>query len=197
MTCVTGWTCSTGLRTSVATGHHVFRTPKPSDETCSDRAASPPRTPDCFVDFLVEHGIPFDIRRMQAGQALPQSIAGHAGYCMLGGPMSANDEVGFPDLRQEKALAQQAMLGANPLYKVVRGVPPKRYSASTFVGFDYHAPSVGQARVAAQHAGAWDRASRWRRRRAARATIAASSRASTACTIWATRSARRRMSSKA
>lgn len=67
-------------------------------------------TPDYFVDFLSRHAIPYDLRRMEAGQPLPESIAGYSGYCMLGGPMSVNDEINFPFLRQEKALVREAVL---------------------------------------------------------------------------------------
>jgi len=66
-------------------------------------------TPDYFVDFLTGQQIPYEIRRMHEGDLPPESIASYSGYCMLGGPMSVNDEENFPFLRQEKALVREAL----------------------------------------------------------------------------------------
>jgi len=66
-------------------------------------------TADFFVEFLQECGIAYDLRNMEAGDVLPDSIAAYAGYCMLGGPMSVNDEDNFPFLRQEKQLIREAI----------------------------------------------------------------------------------------
>jgi GMP synthase-like glutamine amidotransferase len=72
-------------------------------------------TPDYFVDFLTEKGIPYDLRQMESGDALPDSIKAYSGYCMLGGPMSVNDEIHFPFLRTEKALAREAVANDIPV----------------------------------------------------------------------------------
>jgi len=69
----------------------------------------PHDTPDYFVDFLQSEDIPYEIRRMYAGELPPESIRGYCGYCMLGGYMSVNDEENFPFLRQEKALVREAI----------------------------------------------------------------------------------------
>ena len=66
-------------------------------------------TPDYFEDFLISQNIPYEIRHMYRGELPPESIAAYSGYCMLGGPMSVNDEANFPFLRQEKALVRQAL----------------------------------------------------------------------------------------
>jgi GMP synthase-like glutamine amidotransferase len=66
-------------------------------------------THDYFEDFLIGQQIPYEIRHMHAGEQPPESIADYSGYCMLGGPMSVNDEENFPFLRQEKALVRQAL----------------------------------------------------------------------------------------
>jgi GMP synthase-like glutamine amidotransferase len=66
-------------------------------------------TPDYFVDFLTEKNIPYELRCMHEGELPPDSIADYSGYCMLGGPMSVNDEENFPFLRQEKALVREAL----------------------------------------------------------------------------------------
>ncbi|MBO0144448.1 glutamine amidotransferase [Agrobacterium sp. Ap1] len=41
--------------------------------------------------MLLEKGFPLDIRRPVLGEALPQTLAGHSGAVIFGGPMSAND----------------------------------------------------------------------------------------------------------
>lgn len=66
-------------------------------------------TPDYFADFLIAQNIPYEIRHMYRGELPPQSIEAYSGYCMLGGPMSVNDEQHFPFLRQEKALVREAL----------------------------------------------------------------------------------------
>ena len=45
--------------------------------------------------LLQERGYPLDIRRPRFGDALPATLAGHAGVAILGGPMSANDPDAF------------------------------------------------------------------------------------------------------
>ena len=72
-------------------------------------------TADYFADFLTAQQIPFEVRHLYAGELPPKSIAGYSGYCMLGGPMSVNDEVGFPFLRQEKELVRQALAADIPM----------------------------------------------------------------------------------
>lgn len=72
-------------------------------------------TPDYFEDFLTGQHIPFEIRHMYAGELPPKSIAGYSGYCILGGPMSVNDEDNFPFLRQEKALVREALVLGIPM----------------------------------------------------------------------------------
>lgn len=58
--------------------------------------------PSYFATWLNEHGIAFEVFRMFKGAALPARIADYSGFCILGGPMSAND--GLPYF--ERLLAQ-------------------------------------------------------------------------------------------
>jgi GMP synthase (glutamine-hydrolysing) len=48
-------------------------------------------TPGRVGQHLVRRGIPLDIRRPRFGEALPETLEGHAGAVICGGPMSAND----------------------------------------------------------------------------------------------------------
>jgi GMP synthase (glutamine-hydrolysing) len=56
-------------------------------------------TPGRVGRLLVERGYPIDIRRPRYGDPLPDTLAGHAGALIFGGPMSANDPDDF--LRRE------------------------------------------------------------------------------------------------
>ncbi len=47
--------------------------------------------PGSVGQYLRANGIPLDIRRPRFGDALPRTMAGHAGAIVFGGPMSAND----------------------------------------------------------------------------------------------------------
>src|SRR5262252_993464 len=41
--------------------------------------------------WLAKHGVPLDIRRPRLGDSLPETLAGHAGAVIFGGPRSAHD----------------------------------------------------------------------------------------------------------
>jgi GMP synthase (glutamine-hydrolysing) len=48
-------------------------------------------TPGRVGQRLIARGFPLDVRRPRFGEALPDSLEGHAGAVIFGGPMSAND----------------------------------------------------------------------------------------------------------
>jgi GMP synthase (glutamine-hydrolysing) len=52
-------------------------------------------TPGRIGNALRDLGFPLDIRRPRFGDALPNTMAGHAGAVIFGGPMSANDKEDF------------------------------------------------------------------------------------------------------
>jgi GMP synthase (glutamine-hydrolysing) len=52
-------------------------------------------TPGRVGHYLQARGIPMDIRRPRLGDPLPQTLAGHSGAVIFGGPMSANDPDDF------------------------------------------------------------------------------------------------------
>jgi GMP synthase (glutamine-hydrolysing) len=47
--------------------------------------------PGAVGQWLTANNIPLDIRRPRFGDPLPETLAGHSGAIILGGPMSAND----------------------------------------------------------------------------------------------------------
>ncbi len=82
-------------------------------------------TPGRIGHMLAEKGYRLDIRRPCLGEALPETMTGHAGAVIFGGPMSANDGddwiareidwIGVP-LREEKPFLG-VCLGAQMLAK--------------------------------------------------------------------------------
>lgn len=52
-------------------------------------------TPGRVGNLLRKRGIPLDIRRPALGDPLPDTMAGHAGAVIFGGPQSANDDIEF------------------------------------------------------------------------------------------------------
>jgi GMP synthase (glutamine-hydrolysing) len=68
--------------------------------------------PGYLASWLRQQGVPFHVFNTQADQAFPASLDGYRALAILGGEMSANDEL--PSLRQAEALFLQA---------VQRGVP--------------------------------------------------------------------------
>ena len=65
--------------------------------------------PAYFVTWLQARGLPFIVLRMFDGATLPAHASDHAGWCILGGTMSANDSLPyFDDLleRIREAVAQ-------------------------------------------------------------------------------------------
>ncbi len=66
-----------------------------------------PDGPGYLGTWLTEQGIAFDVFDTEAGDAYPWSIAGYRALAIMGGEMSANDDL--PSLRQAERLILQAM----------------------------------------------------------------------------------------
>jgi len=54
---------------------------------------SPTEAPGYFTTFLDRHGIPWRLVRIDAGDAVPDNLNGASGLCLMGGPMSVNDDL--------------------------------------------------------------------------------------------------------
>ena len=63
--------------------------------------------PGYLGEWLHSKRIPFDVRDTGAGQDFPPSIAGYRALALLGGEMSANDDL--PSLRRAERLVLEAM----------------------------------------------------------------------------------------
>jgi GMP synthase (glutamine-hydrolysing) len=66
-----------------------------------------PDGPGYLATWLREQGIAFDVFDTQAGQVYPEHIDGYRALALLGGEMSANDDL--PSLRRAERLILQAM----------------------------------------------------------------------------------------
>lgn len=64
-------------------------------------------SPGYLGTWLLEQGLPVEVRNAAARDPWPASMAGHAGLAVLGGAMSANDPLPF--LRATEALILDAM----------------------------------------------------------------------------------------
>lgn len=64
--------------------------------------------PGHFGEWLAQRGLPMRLVRVHAGDPVPVDAGGCAGLCVLGGPMSANDEF-LDHIRAELALVRDAL----------------------------------------------------------------------------------------
>jgi len=69
--------------------------------------------PGYFTTFLDRHGIPWQLVRIDAGDAVPENLNGVSGLCLMGGPMSVNDEL--PWIAPELDLIRQAIAADIPV----------------------------------------------------------------------------------
>lgn len=74
---------------------------------------SPTEGPGYFTTFLDRHGIPWQLVRIDAGDAVPDKLNGISGVCLMGGPMSVNDDL--PWIPPELALIRQAIATNTPV----------------------------------------------------------------------------------
>ena len=65
--------------------------------------------PAYFTDCLINWEIPFELINVAAGDTLPLTITDYSGFGVMGGGMSANDDVGHPHLIQTMALIEEAV----------------------------------------------------------------------------------------
>lgn len=68
---------------------------------------SPTEGPGYFTTFLDRHGIPWKLVRIDAGDAVPETLNGVSGLCLMGGHMSVNDDL--PWIPRVLALIREAI----------------------------------------------------------------------------------------
>ena len=71
--------------------------------------------PGYFSDFLEKRQIPWQLIKVDAGEAIPESVEGFSGLVLMGGPMSVNDDLpwipGMLALIRAAAAADVPLLG--------------------------------------------------------------------------------------
>jgi GMP synthase (glutamine-hydrolysing) len=84
--------------------------------------------------WLVRNGFALDIRKPRFGEPLPETLAGHTGAVMFGGPMSANDKDDF--IRREIDWIGVAMKEKAPFLGICLGAQMLAMHLGARVGFD-------------------------------------------------------------
>jgi GMP synthase-like glutamine amidotransferase len=74
---------------------------------------SPTEGPGYFATFLDRHGIPWQLVRIDAGDAVPANLNGVSGVCLMGGPMSVNDDL--PWIPPLLSLIREAVASSIPV----------------------------------------------------------------------------------
>ena len=80
-----------------------------------------PETPGMLAGALDGADTEVDVRRLFAGGELPEDLGGHDGLVVMGGPMSAHLDDGFPTRRLELALLRSALDAGVPTIGVCLG----------------------------------------------------------------------------
>lgn len=68
--------------------------------------------PAYLASWLRAQGVPFEVRNSEAGEPFPEHIDGWRALALLGGEMSANDDL--PSLRRAEELVRQAVAAGVP-----------------------------------------------------------------------------------
>jgi GMP synthase (glutamine-hydrolysing) len=77
--------------------------------------------PALVGEWLEEAGCALDVRRPYAGDALPEDLAEHDAFLVLGGSMGADDEADHPWLAPTKELVRRAAASATPTLGICLG----------------------------------------------------------------------------
>ena len=77
--------------------------------------------PGWVGEWLSDAGASLDIRRPYAGDALPDDLAGHDAFVVLGGSMGADDDADFPWLTRVKHLVRRAAATEVPTLGICLG----------------------------------------------------------------------------
>jgi len=106
-------------------------------------------------EWLVEAGATLDVRRLESGDELPASLAGHAAAVVLGGGMNAYDDQRAPYLAGVRQLLSTALATELPVLGVCLGAQLLAVAAGGRVSLGT-APEYGAQLVAKRQAAATD-----------------------------------------
>ena len=96
--------------------------------------------PAYLGQWLHAHGVPFEVRNTEAGDAFPPDLAAHGALAILGGEMSANDPL--PSLRQAERLVRDGFARGVPVIGHCLGGQLMARALGARIG-DSPAPEVG------------------------------------------------------
>jgi len=106
-----------------------------------------PERPYAIGDALAGAGVMLDIRRVFAGEPMPSDLSGFAGCVVMGGPMSACDDRGFPTRRAELDLLSDAIARGMPTVGVCLGAQLLALAGGGTVFRGPSGPEVGWASI--------------------------------------------------
>ncbi len=103
--------------------------------------------PGMLAGALHDAGVALDRRAVFAGAAVPEDAAGHDGVVVMGGPMSARSDAGFPARRAELALLADAVRRGIPVLGVCLGAQLLAAATGGKVLAGDAGPEIGWGRV--------------------------------------------------
>jgi GMP synthase-like glutamine amidotransferase len=106
-----------------------------------------PESAFAIEEALTAAGIEVDLRRVFAGDPVPEDARDLDGLVVMGGPMSAASDDGFPSRRAELALLAHAMATHVPTLGVCLGAQLVAAAAGAAVYPGAHGPEIGWSPV--------------------------------------------------
>jgi GMP synthase-like glutamine amidotransferase len=106
-----------------------------------------PESAFAIADALHTAGVDVDIRQVFAGDDVPSDVSGLDGVVVMGGPMSAASDEGFPTRPAELALLADALRLGVPTLGVCLGAQLVAVAAGSSVYPNAHGPEIGWGAV--------------------------------------------------
>ena len=106
-----------------------------------------PEAPYAIGDALEAAGVTMDVRPVFAGAPLPPDLADFEGLVVMGGPMSATSDRGFPSRAAELGLLSDALARGRPTLGVCLGAQLLALAAGGTVSPGEAGPEIGWAPV--------------------------------------------------
>jgi GMP synthase-like glutamine amidotransferase len=140
----------------MATGSSVVRGAGKSRALCLVVQHLEPEGPYAIAEALVGAAVCPDVQVLSTGGRLPANLDGYSGVVVMGGPMSATSEEGFPTRAGELGLLEQALQRGLPALGVCLGAQLLAVAAGGKVYPGAEGPEIGWAPVSLSHEAAED-----------------------------------------
>ena len=115
-----------------------------------------PESSYAIGEALAAAGIQVDQRRADTGEPLPETLDGFDALVVMGGPMSADSDDGYPTRRQELALLAEAVRSGRPTLGVCLGAQLLAAATGGRVLRGASGPEIGWAPVRLESPAATD-----------------------------------------